>query len=355
MLTRKRALLVVMVVAAGLVATVFMGGQARAAGTPISLTTSPVSLDLHIKPGTTSTQTLQFKNNSAIALPITMQVKVFGAYGAAGQAAISQPSPGDASTSWISLTPSSFTAQPNVWTAVKLTIKLPASANLGYYYAVIFKPTLPAETPASRSTAIKGSNAILVLVDSNSANEKRQVQVSNFSVTKHVYEYLPAHFSVTLRNGGNIYLAPSGDIFISRHSNMSNTIATIPFNHGGANILPNSNRDFKAVWTDGFPVFQQKKLDGQPLTSNKGQPEEQLVWNFSKANKFRFGKYYAQLALTYQDGTASRLVISQVSFWVIPWLLLLGGFAVLVLVGIGLWSIGRSLFKKFRGVNSRRK
>jgi hypothetical protein len=136
---------------------------------------------------------------------------------------------------------------------------------------------------------------------------------------------------------------------------MTGTIATIPFNHSGANVLPDSNRTFQAAWTDGFPLFQQKQLAGQPVTDAKGQPVDQLVWNFSQANRFRFGKYYAQLALTYNDGTGNKLVISQVSFWVIPWLLLLGGFVIMALVAIGLWSIGRGLFKKFKGVGSKRK
>jgi hypothetical protein len=329
--------------------------QVLAAGPAISLTTSPVSLDLHIQPGTSDTQTLQFKNNSSIALPITMQVKIFGAYGLSGQAAITNPQSGNLSTTWVKLSPASFIAQPNVWTTVTMTINLPKSASLGYYYAVIFKPTLPTQTSAANSTTIKGSNAILVLVDSNSANEQRQVQVTDFSATKHVYQYLPIHFNITLHNAGNIFLAPSGDIFISRHSDMTDTIATIPFNQGGGNVLPNSNRDFMANWADGFPVYVQKQLDGQPLTNAKGQPEQQLVWNFSKANQFRFGKYYAQLAMTYNNGITNKLVISQISFWVVPWGLLLGGLIIFVLVAIGLWSTGRSVFRKFKSLRKSEK
>jgi len=36
--------------------------------------------------------------------------------------------------------------------------------------------------------------------------------VKNFSVGHGIYEYLPASFSVTTRNSGNIFLAPEGDI-----------------------------------------------------------------------------------------------------------------------------------------------
>ena len=349
---RKLGVIVFLVACAGL-ASIWIT-QTSAAGPSISLTTSPVSLDLHITPGSAATQTLQFRNNSSIALPITTEVKIFGPYGSSGEAAITNPGRGNMSTDWVSLSPANFVAQPNVWTAVKMTIKLPPSANLGYYYAVVFQPTLPSQTN-TRSTTIKGSNAILVLVDTNSANERREVQVSSFSANKHIYEYLPVTFNITIHNGGNIFLAPTGDIFISRHSNMTHSIASIPVNQGGGNVLPNSNRIFSADWADGFPVFKQKQLDGQPLVNSKGQPVDQLVWNFSQANHFRFGKYYAQLALVYNDGAGNKLVTSEVSFWVIPWWLLIGGLVILILVGVGIWSIGRVLFSKSKFLTKRRR
>ena len=347
MISRARVVLVGVAAIIGL-SFILPIGHALAAGQSISVTTSPVTLDLNIQPGTTNVQTLEFKNNGTIALPVSMHVEVFGAHGATGQAAISEAQPGDASTSWLSFSPSTFVANPNVWTSVTMTIRLPKGASLGYYYAVIFKPTLPTPTATNPAVSVKGSNAILVLVDTGSANEKRQVRVANFSATKHVYQYLPADFNVTLNNYGSIFLAPTGDIFISRNSDMTNTIATIPVNHAGANVLPQSNRVFQATWADGFPVYQPKQLDGQPVTDKKGLPEQQLVWNFSKANEFRFGRYYAQLALTYNDGTGNKLVISEVSFWVIPWWLLIGGLALFLLIAAGLWSIGRSLYRKFR-------
>jgi hypothetical protein len=327
-----------------------LSSTAQAAGIPITLTTTPVSLDLHIAPGTQTSSTLQFKNSSSVALPVNMQVQVFGAYGSSGQAAITKPKPSDPSTSWVSFSPSSFTAQPNVWTAVKMTINLPKTASLGYYYAVIFKPTIPTTTPQARSTSVKGSNAILVLVDSASGNEKKSISVANFSANKHVYEYLPVNFSVTLHNSGNIYLAPSGDIFISRNSDISKTIATIPFNPGGANILPDSNRIFNSSWSDGFPVYKQKIVNGQPAVNSKGQPVYNLQWNFSSSlSKLRFGKYYAQLAVTYNDGKNNKLLNSRISFWVIPWPLLIGLLIIIIVLIKQFWSTGRNIYRKAVG------
>jgi hypothetical protein len=328
---------------AGFVTLLFacLPGSAHAANIPITLTTSPVTLDLHIAPGTSTTQTLEFQNGSSIPLPVSMATKVFGAYGSIGEAAITNPKPGDLSTTWVTFSPSYFVAQPNVWNSVKMTISLPRYASLGYYYAILFKPTIPNSPSGSSTTQVKGSNAILVLVDSNTGNEKRSSAITNFSANKHVYDYLPVTFSTTIRNTGNIYLAPQGDVFISRHSNMSDSIATIPFNHAGANVLPQTNRIFTSSWSNGFPVYIPKELDGVPVNNSKNLPEYTLSWNWHNTNNFRFGKYYARIVLTYNDGTSNKIIQSEVSFWIIPWPIILVGLILLALMATGVYTIGR--------------
>jgi hypothetical protein len=346
MMTNRRPLFGVVLGSLLTVAVLFSAGHAGAAGTPISLTTSPIALDLTTQPGTTVTKTLQLKNDSSQPLQINMQVQLFGPAGTSGQAAISAPRPGDASTSWVHLSPASFIAQPGAWSSVQMTLALPKTAQLGYYYAVIFKPTLAVQSGVT--SVIKGSNAILVLVDTHSSNEDRQVQVANFSTSKHLYEYLPATFNVSIHNGGNIYLPASGNIFISRSPKQSNNLATLTINGGGGNILPNSNRDFTAVWNDGFPSYQTKTVNGKPVTNSKGQPEQHLVWDFSKVNHLRIGKYYAQLALVYNNGQRPVLATSTVSFWVLPWKIMIVLLLILALIGFGLFSLGRGIYRQIK-------
>ena len=354
-MTNRWRLTSLVIVIATLLSLSLATSKAQAATTGVSLTTSPVSLDLSIKPGSSSTSTLHVINNGSQPLQINMQLQVFSAYGDTGQAAISEPQPSDPSPSWVKFSPASFVAQPGVWTPVQVTISLPKTASLGYYYAVIFKPFQSIQPLTPKTTAIKGSNAILLLVDTQSPNESRQLQVASFTVSKKLYEYLPTNFAVTIHNSGNIFVAPYGNIFISKNSNLTNSIATLTVNAGAGNILPNSDRTFTATWTDGFPVFVQKTLNGQPVTDKKGNPIEQLNWNFAKTNHFRFGKYYAQLTLLYNNGTRDIPITGVVSFWVIPWKLLLVGVAVLALVGLGLWSIIRLMIARIRHRSSTRK
>jgi hypothetical protein len=320
---------------------------ALAASPGISLTTSPVSLNLNIKPGTSSTSTLQLMNNGSEPLKINMKLDEFNARGQNGQALITEPSPSDPTVSWVSFSPGSFTAPPGVWMPVKMTINLPKTAQLGYYYAVIFSPDIPA-TPTHNSTVIKGSNGILVLIDTQSGNEKRLVNIANFNVSKKVYEYLPATFNVSVHNSGNIYLAPFGNIYISRNSNFTNSIAALDVNRAGGNVLPNSSRNFTATWSDGFPVFEKKTIDGQVVSDKQGTPIQQLKWNTNHLDKLRFGKYYAKLTLIYNDGKITIPITSVVSFWVLPWKLISVFIALILFIIIVGWFGRKRLHRAFR-------
>lgn len=306
----------------------------------VSLTTSPVVLNLALQPGVSETRTLQLMNNGSQPLKINMELDVFSAKGESGDAMITEPSPSDPSVSWVSFSPSSFIAKPGVWSPVKMTLNLPKDANLGYYYAVLFKPDI-ADKSAANATAIRGTNAILVLVDTHSGNEQRTLDIQDFSVSQGLYEYLPTTFKVTIHNGGNIYTAPTGNVYISQNSDMSNSIAALDVNPGEGNVLPQSSREFSVDWTDGFPIFEDKKVGGQVVRDANGNPVKELSWSFAKFSKIRFGKYYAKVTVVYNDGKRIVPLTRVVSFWVIPWKLMLITGVLLIVLIVGLIAIGR--------------
>jgi hypothetical protein len=295
--------------------------RVMAAGIGVSLTTSPVSEVLVSGPGTTATTTLHVQNNNTLPVPMTIKLYTFGAAGTTGRPALQDATPADTFLSWAHFSPSSFIAQPDIPVAVTMTIDIPKTAALGYNYGIAFVPTISA---SNSGVTVNGSNLILILLDTSSGNEVRSVQVASFTVTKKLYEYLPVTFNVNIHNNGNIFLPASGDIFISKSANIApgTIIDTIAVNNSQGNILPGTNRVFQEQWSDGFPVFLPKEIDGHAITKHN-QAVYQLNWNFSRVDKLRFGKYYAKLVLSYSNGERPVPVMAVLSFWVVPWKLLL--------------------------------
>ena len=314
-----------------------------------NLTTSPITADLLVRPGETKSTTLQVKNNGNTALSIGVQVRTFKANGTNGQASVLTPSVSDPSLSYVRFSRTTFTAQPGVFTPIEMTISLPKEAELGYYYAVLFKPVLPTPT-VTNTNKFTLSNAILVLVDTGSSNESRKLSISSFSASKKLYEYLPASFKINVRNEGNIYVAPRGVLTIARDSETAKPITTLDFNKPLGRVLPNSSRDFIQTWDDGFPKYVTKTLDGQPVPDKNGNLQKELKFNFAETDKFRIGKYHARLVMVYNDGQRDIPLYANVSFWVVPWkiILLVIGFILLQILFIVMALRYRKLYRKNR-------
>jgi hypothetical protein len=144
--------------------------------------------------------------------------------------------------------------------------------------------------------------------------------------------------------------APHGNIFIAKGGKQ---VGVVDVNANRGNILPKGSRFFDAAWQDGFPVYQVKNgPDGQPLLDKKGQPQKSLRWDFSHANRLRFGHYTAHLVMVYDNGSRDVPMEATVSFWVIPWRVIGILLVVAIFVAVGLWStFGKSkrLIQKIHG------
>jgi hypothetical protein len=214
-----------------------------------------------------------------------------------------------------------------------MTIDIPKTASLGYNYGVAFEPVI---TSANKGVSLNGSNVILILLDTASGNEVHSIQVTSFTASKKLYEYLPVTFYVNIHNNGNVFLSAGGDIFVSKTANFlpGSIIGTIAVNTAQGNILPDTNRVFQEQWTNGFPVFQPKQIDGHEISKNN-KIVYQLNWNFSQVDKLRFGKYYAKLIMSYSNGERQVPVTAVLSFWVMPWkLMLIALFLLLLIIGM---------------------
>jgi hypothetical protein len=317
---------------------------ALAATEGFNVITSPLPIKISTPPGKTITEQLRIKNQGDQPEGIKVGLMKFAASGNTGQPDLYDFGPTDTYASWVHFSPEQFTAQPNVWDTITMTIDIPSTADLGYYLAVTFSPANQPDAPDS--TDLKGSAATLVLLDVKTPNEKRSLQLLTFTTDHQLYEYLPVNFNINVHNNGNIYLAPVGNIFVQRGSK---TISTIDFNDDGGSVLPGSNRLYIVPWTDGFPVFKERIVNGKPVPDKHDVPKKDLTWDFTQASKFRIGKYNAKLLVVYDNGTDDVPLEATVSFWVLPWKLLLVVLVVVVIIGFGVFTVIRSVVRKTRG------
>jgi hypothetical protein len=266
----------------------------------------------------------------------------FGAFGESGKPELMDRKPGDDYFDWVKFDKTVFDAPPNVWQTVRMTIRVPKTAAFGYYYAPVFSRVGDDVKRGDRTNALSGATAVLVLLEARNPNAKRTLQLSSFSSEHRVYEFLPSKFFVKLFNSGNVHGVPQGDVFITKGKKQ---IAVLSLNAGGGNILPKSKRVYPVEWKDGFPVYKEVVEDGKVKLDKNGKQMRKLSWDWTQADKFRFGKYTAHLFAVYDDGNHDVPIEAQISFWVIPWRFLLVILLILALVGFGVYSMVRGTMR----------
>jgi hypothetical protein len=319
--------------------------------TGLVLQVSPLPINLAVQPGKSVSTDLRVKQNGNQTYRLKVNLMKFQAYGEEGKPELKDREPGDDYFDWVKFDKTEFDAPANVWQTVKMTINVPKTAAFGYYYAVAFSRVGDDVKRGERTNSIAGAAATLVLLDALSPNAKRSVSLASFESTHRVFEYLPATFNVKLRNTGNVHVVPHGDIFIMKGKKQ---VGVVPINSGLGNMLPGSNRIYPAKWKEGFPVYEEVTQDGKVKLDKNGKQVQKLKWDWSHANQFRMGKYTAHLFAVYDDGSRDQTVEAQISFWVIPWRMLLLVLLVLLVVGFGIFSATRGSIRKLSRLRRRR-
>lgn len=310
----------------------------------LNITTSPLPISLITEPGATVSAQLKVKNGGAEAESIQVGLMKFSAYGEEGRPRLMDKELGDEYFDWVTFSEPFFDLKPNEWKTITMSIDVPESASFGYYYAVTFSRKDEVIADAPQTNKIVGATASLVLLEVRVPNAIRDIEVLEFSTPKRIYEFLPTNFLVKLKNKGSVHVSPRGNIFIDRWGQKD--VAILSINEQKGSVLPNTNRIFDSTWNDGFPVYVDQELNKVVVTNSKGIPVKKLNWDFSKVNKLRWGKYTANMLLVYDDGQRDIPIEAAIDFWVVPWRILGVGLFLTLLIGRGLYSIVKDLFKK---------
>ena len=231
---------------------------------------------------------------------------------------------------WIKFSEPRFTVKAGQTYTQRVTINVPKEAGFSYSFILLINRADDIQ-PEDGSAALKGSVALFTLLNIDRPGATRQLEVAKFTTSKGVYEYLPTEFDIDFKNTGNTIVQPAGSLFVQRSSNDQNPLGTLAVNDSNGYILPGTTRTLRVNWEDGFPVTR-------TTTGPDGKTSNHTDWNWNNIGNIRFGKYTAKLVAIYNDGQRDVPVLAEVTFWVIPWKIMLGVLVVILLVGFGIWS-----------------
>ena len=268
-----------------------------------ALEIAPPVITFSADPGQTKTVQISLRNVSSGSVVVTAQANDFVAAGEDGTPKIllddSTPNPYSLKD-WIGPV-ASLTLTARQLKSLPVTITIPANASPGGHYGVVRFTATPPELKGT-GVSLAASLGALILVNVN-GKINDNLSVAQFSTEpvdgmSWLYESAPIKFIERLKNNGNTHEQPSGQITIS--DMYGKKIANVNVNLPPRIILPSSTREFSQA------------LDSQVI-----------------GNKFLFGRYTADLKLTY--GANKQVITSSLTFWVIPYKLI--ALAIIVLVG----------------------
>jgi hypothetical protein len=296
---------------------------------PINLTLSPISIQLESKPASQLSSQIRIRNNGKDNESLVLTLGTFIADSTGENPKLVDATERDTFLNWLKFENSQVSIAPGEWKQIPFTIDVPPEAVYSYYYAIFVTRENENRALENAETVIKGSPAILVLLNIDSPEAKKEVVLDSFKSNSWFVESLPYEFEIAVKNTGNVHVSPFGNIFIDGQNKKD--LAVLPVNPNSNVILPNTQREYRVKWEDGFPI--------------KGDGFLGFEWDFSKTDRFRFGRYTAHVILVYDNGERDIATESTLTFWVIPWKILSGLLIVSLFALYGIWSILSRIIK----------
>lgn len=319
----------------------------------LSLTISPIFLNLTAYTGKTVKSKIKLTNNNTFAERYKLAVMKFKP-DALGESIIPiEDNTNDESLSWIRILTPEITVQGQSSATVEFEVKVPDYAFLGYYFGITVQRAKE-QFARTDTTKVVGQAIMPIMLDVIRAGDKGQLFVDgdaniykraelvSFKTSSWWYEYLPAEFEVKFKNTGKVHLAPFGDIFIQQGDN---DLGSVKFNESGGNTLPGVTRTYKSSWTDGFIVREPTKKNGEFVMDKNGKKTYHTVIKWDSVTKMRIGKYTAKAIVVFNNGRNDVPLEALVSFWVIPWKIILVSALILALLIFGIKSAISNLIR----------
>lgn len=302
--------------------------HAFAQATPLNLTAYPSTFDVTTKPGSSVQERFRIRNNADTTMNLSISLKKL-VPDEQGSVTIADFGKNDSYQNWISFDKTTLLARPQEWTDISFTVAVPQDTAFGYYYVIYISPTGQTTNTTGAHAALNGSLAIPVLLTVAKPGAKANLQLVSFSTTQPFYEYMPANFSITFENKGNVLIRPQGNVFVGSGTKDEGILT---FNLSNGAVLPGEKRMYSASWDDGFMTQEPIMQDGSIKRDSAGNPVTHLTIHWDHLTSFRIGKYTAHLLAVYNDGTRDVPIEATATFWIFPWKIILGTLVGIILV-----------------------
>ncbi|MCB9815611.1 LytR C-terminal domain-containing protein [Candidatus Nomurabacteria bacterium] len=275
---------------------------------------SPTIFDMSANPSQEWTSFVRVINPNPYEIKVYANVVNFAPQGESGQGKfipiVDEEAEGQTIAEWIDITKDEITIPPEETLEIPFSVLVPENAPPGGHFAALLIGTKPPEKSVQNKVVTSQIvTTLMFLRVTGDITESGNIR--SFRTTKSVLEQPQATFELRFENSGNVHVLPQGEIVIKNMWGQDR--GSIPINRTSlyGNVLPQSVRNYSFTWTG--------------------------EWSLSD-----IGRYTAVATLAYgQDGRKSAS--SEISFWVIPWKILLTVFFVISLL-IYLFTLGIKIY-----------
>jgi len=313
----KKNLLPKIIILSFLLLSLFQFTSQTKAADDTGLRISPPIIEATLQKGETYQEIIKIENLGSTTETYYPQVMSFIAKGEEGAQEFLEPEEGNKTYSlaeWINISKEPITLASQEKKAISFNIVVPENAEAGGKYGVIFFQTQISENTDNKSDIGISSKTGSIILARIAGPTTERGAITEFSIDKNLYQYLPANFVTRFRNTGDVHLKPVGKIEITNI--FGKKVADLIVNEKLGNVLPQSIRRFENTWN---------------------------------RDSLTIGKYKATIYLSYGENT-TYYTSNSLSFWVLPFKeigLIIGGIILSVIMLIILIkSYNRTIVKK---------
>ncbi|MBU2565962.1 hypothetical protein KKG46_00180 [Patescibacteria group bacterium] len=281
---------------------------------------SPVVVEHELAPGMSVEGVMRITNEFDNAEKYYVTIQSFSPKGEEGQQEYLPEDVIDGLPSWVNVQ-SAVTVNPRTTEEVPYKITAPIDAEPGGHYASIFYSTTPPNLNDDSGVGIAAKTGIIFLIKI-SGDIIEYATIESFESNQKVFSHLPAMMSLRIRNNGNVHFRPQGTLEV--RNMWGGVVARLPANPSNGAVLPNSIRRLNTWWAKSNDVAEGGFMAG--LTNE---------WR-----NFALGKYTATVNAKYGEQNKA-FEAKTVSFWVIPWRMLL-----ILIVLLAIFILGMKMYNK---------